>query len=166
MNRVHMIQTNNGKDISILNTQASRALQGLDRRSLVRYNVYVAADEWTTKIRSFVTMGQSTCLDIDVYFFGSLSNSAHVGRILSDTGHFLQPPDFLDSSIPYNNPHEIIFPSSSCSELPLRIPNPESNPVNDLSVDMINTVLGDLNHMDNLVSSDIDMNVITTELKP
>lgn len=165
MNRMHILQTNDGKEISILNTRASRALQELNRRSLVRYNVYVTADEWTTKIRSFMTMGQLTCLDIDIYFFGSLSNSAYVGKILSDTGHFLQPPDFLDSSIPYNNPHEIIFPSSSGSGSPLRIPNLESNSVNDLSVDMVNTVLDNLDNTGNLVSSDIDMNFITTELK-
>jgi SWI/SNF-related matrix-associated actin-dependent regulator of chromatin subfamily A3 len=165
MNRIHIIQTNDGKENSVLNTRTSRALQELDRQSLVRYNVYVGASEWTSKIRSFTTRGRSTCLDIEMYFFGSLDNSAKVGRILSDTGHFLQPPDFLDSSIPYKNPHEIIFPSVSDPGSPMRISDAEFNLLDDLSGEMVTTVLGNLDHTGDLVSSNIDSNIITTELK-
>ncbi|KAF2815321.1 uncharacterized protein BDZ99DRAFT_378623 [Mytilinidion resinicola] len=161
-----MLQTNNGTDIAILNMQTSKALQELDHRSTVRYNVYVATAEWATKIRSFTTLGQSVCLDIDIYFFGSRSNSTDVGRILSDTGLFLQPPDFLDSTIPYDNPHEISFASISNSDSKMSVPIPEFSSMSDPSVDIINTVLGNLDHMGNLVNLDVDMTAITTVLKP
>ena len=166
MKRIHILQTNDGTEIAILNTQTSKVLRELDHRSMVRYNVYVAAAEWTTKIRSFVTLGKSVCLDIDIYFFGLLSNSKYVRRILSDTGHFLQPPNFLDSSIPYYNPHEIKFPSIGNSELSMSVPMLESSSVSDLSIDMINTVLGNLDHIGNLVVLDVDITIITTKLKP
>jgi len=161
-----MLQTSDGKDISVLNTQASKALSELDRQSLVRYNVYVAADEWTAKLRSFITMGQSIHLDVAIHLFGSPSNSAYVGKILSDTGHFLQPPDFLENFVPYHNPHEISFPSHNGSKASPRISNLGSEMGNDMSVNMISTVLNDLDHRDDLISSDIDACIIMTELKP
>ncbi|KAF2492843.1 hypothetical protein BU16DRAFT_620161 [Lophium mytilinum] len=166
MKRIHMLQTNNGTDIAILKTQTSKALQELDHRSTVRYTVYVATAEWATKIRSFMTLGKSVCLDIDIYFFGPRSNSTDVGRILSDAGLFLQAPDFLDSSIPYDNPHEISFASISNFGSQMSAPIPESSSVGDLSVDIVSTVLANLDHMGDLVNLDVDMTAITTVLKP
>jgi SWI/SNF-related matrix-associated actin-dependent regulator of chromatin subfamily A3 len=131
----------------------------------VRYNVYVAADEWDKKINSFMTLGKSACLDVNIYFFGSLSNSLCAGKIMSDTGHFLQPPDFLDSSIPYENPHEISFPSMSNTGTPISVPMLESSALSNLSMDMMNTVLGRLDHLGDLEVLDVDRMIITTELK-
>lgn len=161
-----MLQTNDGTEIGILNTQTSKALQELDNRSVVRYDVYVGAAEWATKIRSFTTLGKLVCLDIDIYFFGAPSNGTDVGRILSDTGQFLQPPEFLDGSIPYDNPHEINFASISESGLPTSVPILESSPVSGLSVDIINTVLGSLDHIENLAALDVDVAIISTRLEP
>jgi len=160
-----MLQTSDGKEIGVLNTQTSTALQELERRFQIKYTVYVAVDEWTTKLRSFRTMGKSTCLDVEIHFFGSTSNSTAIGRILSDSNHFLQPPDFLDSSIPYDNPHEIKFSSITEPELSLEVPNSISSSTDGLSVDMTATVLDNLDHIGSLAGWDIDKNVIRTELK-
>jgi hypothetical protein len=160
-----MLQTNSGREVGVLNTQTSRALRELDRQSLVNYAVYIAADEWESKIQSFMTMGKSACFDVNIFFFGSLSNSSPVGKILSDTGHFLQPPYFLDSSIPYNNPHEITFPSIGESESRLHLPTAAPSALTDLSVDMINTLLGDLGNADSLGVQDVNKDVLRTELK-
>lgn len=160
-----MLQTNDGKEIGILNSRTSKALQELDGRFQIRYSVYVAVDEWTTKIRSFITRGKSVHLDVDIHFFGPLSDSISIGRILSDTGHFLQPPDFLESSITYNNPHEISFGSMDESRLPLKPPNPNPSSIDDLAVDKTEELLGNLDHSGSLAAGDVDRDVIRTELK-
>lgn len=164
--RICMLQEQDGTDIALINTQASKALQELDCRALVRYAAYVSVAEWAEKMRSFRTLGKSVCLEIDVYFFGSLPNSTCVGRILSDAGLFLQRPDFLDSSVPYDNPHEIRFPSVHTSSPTLSIPALASSSVSNLSVDIINTVLGNLEQLGNLTVADVDTAIIITELKP
>jgi SWI/SNF-related matrix-associated actin-dependent regulator of chromatin subfamily A3 len=166
LNRIHTLQTNDGKDIAVLNTQASRALSELDRQSLVSYNVYVAAAEWTAKVRSFRHTRKSICLDIEIHFYGSSSNSASVGKILSDNRLFLQQPDFLDSPVPYKNPHEIIFPSISGSLLPMRGPRPSSTSANESPLDFVTTVLSDLSHAGSLVGRNVDMSLVSSELKP
>lgn len=165
MKRVHLLQTKDGKDVALLNNQASKVLQALENLHPIRYKVFVAADDWSAQIRSFATLGKSTVLDVDIYFFGLRSNSEDVGRILSNTGLFLQPPDILDDRYPYENPHEISFPLIDGLEILPKLPSAEPAAQDKLPVDMINTVLGNLDRTGNLSIPEVDMDVITTELK-
>lgn len=160
-----MLQTADGTDVALLNTQTSKALQELEQRNIVRHSVYVTAAEWAEKITLFKTKGKSVCLEADIYFFGSMSNSTCVGTILSNNGLFLQRLDFLDSTTRYENPQEINFPSLQSFRPPLSVPTLEQSSISDLSVDMVNTVLGDLAQTGNLRCLDVDTTAITTELK-
>ncbi|KAH7110084.1 SNF2 family N-terminal domain-containing protein [Dendryphion nanum] len=166
MKRIHVLQTKDGTEVGILNTQTSKALSKMDTQSLVKYTVYVAVDEWKTKSRLSITKGKSTCLDIDINFYGSPSNGARVGRILSDIGQFLQPPSLLNDSVPYENPHEITFELDQDQDMLDRVSSAEIQSSTDFSVELFNTVLGDLSHSATLINRDVDMYIITTELKP
>ncbi|KAF2686440.1 hypothetical protein K458DRAFT_470145 [Lentithecium fluviatile CBS 122367] len=164
--RAYTLQSDDGTDIALLNNQASKALLDLDRKNLVRYNAYVSAFEWASKTQSFAALGRSACLDVDIYFYGSHCDGDSVGKVLSNTGLFLQQPDYLDSSIPYDNPHELKFPSIDVSTSPLDVPMLLSTPITSLPMDMANAMLGNLDHQGDLVSLDMDKTIVKTELKP
>ncbi|KAL1615550.1 hypothetical protein SLS54_008955 [Diplodia seriata] len=164
--RIYMLQAQDGTDIALINTQAAGALHHLDHGNLARYSAYVSASEWTEKIRSFRTKGKSVCLEIDLYIFGEASLATSVGRILSNAGLFLQTPDFLDSSMRYDNPHEVKFASFANSNPVPYVPTFELSSMSDLSADVVNKMLSDLDHVDQLTAVDVDTNMIITELKP
>ena len=166
MKRVYILEAHDGTEIALINTQMAKALQELDPKGLARYEVYVSVAEWTEKVRTVRASAKSVFLELDIYLFGSIANGARVGKILSDTGLFLQRPDFLDSSISYNNPHEIVFPSVHGSSTEWVAPALAPNSVSNLSVDMINTVLGNLEQMDSLTAVDINTAIVITKLKP
>ncbi|PSN69483.1 hypothetical protein BS50DRAFT_550345 [Corynespora cassiicola Philippines] len=165
MKRVYILEAHDGTEIALINTQMAKALQELDPKGLARYEVYVSVAEWTEKVRTVRASAKSVFLELDIYLFGSIANGARVGKILSDTGLFLQRPDFLDSSISYNNPHEIVFPSMHGFSTEWIAPALAPNSVSNLSVDMINTVLGNLEQTGSLTALDVNTAIVITKLK-
>ena len=163
--RIHFLQSEDGVDIALVNTQTARALQKLDDLSLARYTPYVSMAEWAEKTGNLRTSGKTVYLDMDLYLFGLYSNGMSVGRILSDNGLFLQQPDMLDSSIPYENPHEIKFESMSISDLPLTVPPLEAGSTHGLSADTLTRLLDNLTQQGNLKAADVDTSIVITALK-
>jgi SWI/SNF-related matrix-associated actin-dependent regulator of chromatin subfamily A3 len=137
----------------------------LDHESLARYLVYVTAKEWVEKMRLFRSSGKQICLEPDIYLFGKPSNGKHLGRVLSDLGLFLQPPDFLDTNVMYENPHEIKFPSWSETDPEAVVPPLCSLSVSKLSTDAVDCVLRELHQQELLDVVDVDKNIILTELE-
>lgn len=161
-----MLQAQDGAEIAVMNTHASMALHRLDDGGLARYTAYVSTAEWAEKMRSFRIRGKRALLEMDVYFFGDPARGPTVGRILSNAGLFLQRPDFLESSMQYENPHEIRFASMRESSPDVSVPALAPSSVSNLSMGIVEKVLGDLDHPGQLTAADVDREMMVTELKP
>ncbi|KAH0562510.1 hypothetical protein GP486_002802 [Trichoglossum hirsutum] len=159
------LQSRNGKDIAIVHFKTSNALRALNDLDSVRYEVYVAPNEWAEKILSFKNIGKAACITVELNIFGSVDKSHAVGKVLSKAGIYLQHPRLLDSHIEYENPHFISFSHLSLSNS--RLPTPSLTPDSGSSPSStdISSVLDNLDQRGYLRKADIDAQITSTLLR-
>lgn len=151
-----------GTDIAFLNLRLSEALRTL--ADDVRCYPFVTTQEWSLKVSHFKN-NSKTQISIYLNLYGPPSISAQVGKTLSKAGLFLQHPILLGNNVKYENPQYLNISSLRYCASVLPAP-PLESPMGTLkNLDLVTSVLDDLDQQIHLHVAHVDQNSIKTPLK-
>jgi hypothetical protein len=100
-------------DIAVLNVKVSDCLRELQNHSWVRYEGFIAVDEWANKTHAWHKTGKAGTMSVNINVSGTRDLFELVGKVFSTAKLYLQQPYYCDDFTKYSNPHYLSFPSTA-----------------------------------------------------
>ena len=112
------------EDFAVLHSRTATALHILRDLPSIRFEaVFVGGD--SNNADHQYKKGKKIVFSISVDIYGSEHIAKEVGRRLSKARTYLQHPIYLNSNVPYNNPHYYPIPGVQNEVVPFILPSSE-----------------------------------------
>ena len=100
----YFLESSDSTGFAVLHSRTATALQTLQNLQSVRFEAALPGDNLSRPDQQH-KKGKQTAFDICINIYGSEDVSQEVGRRLSKARTYLQHPIYMNSNIPYKNPH-------------------------------------------------------------